>query len=262
MLIVDSHCHAGESWFEPIDVLLFQMDANDVDKAVLIQHMGAYDNSYVLECARSNPGRLAVVAIVDLGSPDALSTLEEWARQGAVGVRLRPEQRTPGPDPLAIWRKAAELGLVVSSLGELDEFASDVFRSLVAELSGLTIVIEHLGGVGQAGEEDPYPIFRRVLGLAEYANTFMKVPGLGEISARPPVLRPRFGFDFTPPLIEMAMQAFGARRLMWGSDFPPSAGREGYRNALHGVMGLPALGQEEDKEWVMGRTAAQVFKLG
>ena len=30
----------------------------------------------------------------------------------------------------------------------------------------------------------------------------------------------------------MAIEAFDANRLMWGSDFPPSAGREGYGNAL------------------------------
>ena len=38
MTIVDTHCHAGRSWFEPIEMLLTQMNANDVDKAVLIQH--------------------------------------------------------------------------------------------------------------------------------------------------------------------------------------------------------------------------------
>ena len=33
MTIVDTHCHAGRSWFEPIEMLLTQMNANDVDKA-------------------------------------------------------------------------------------------------------------------------------------------------------------------------------------------------------------------------------------
>ena len=65
MTIVDTHCHAGLSWFEPIEMLLTQMNANDVDKAVLIQHGGTYDNSYLFECSRRFEGRFAVVVIVD-----------------------------------------------------------------------------------------------------------------------------------------------------------------------------------------------------
>ena len=67
MLIVDSHCHAGTSWFEPIESLLFQMDRNDVDKGVLIQHRGVYDNAYLLDCVRRFPGRFTVAAMVDPG---------------------------------------------------------------------------------------------------------------------------------------------------------------------------------------------------
>ena len=33
MTIVDTHCRADRSWFEPIEMLLTQMNANDVDKA-------------------------------------------------------------------------------------------------------------------------------------------------------------------------------------------------------------------------------------
>ncbi|MQG83760.1 MAG: hypothetical protein FI702_10640 [SAR202 cluster bacterium] len=33
MTIVDTHCRADRSWFEPIEMLFTQMNANDVDKA-------------------------------------------------------------------------------------------------------------------------------------------------------------------------------------------------------------------------------------
>ena len=261
MLIVDSHCHAAQSWYEPIEVLLFEMDSNGVDKAVLIQHNGAFDNSYLFECSARYPGRLAIVAMVDVSRPDALERLCYWYEEGAVGVRLWPTWRSSGSDPLAIWKKASELGLVVSCLGEIDDFASDEFNSLVSELPGLTIVVEHLAGVGQACEEPSYINYKKVLELASYPNTYIKIPGLGEINARPPVLNRDFGFDRTPPVIEMALNAFGPERSMWGSDFPPSAGREGYRNALLGIVEHPALANVDDREWVMGRTAQKVFKF-
>ena len=260
MLIVDTHAHAGTSWFEPVESLVFQMDRNEVDKAVLIQHRGVYDNTYLFDCVGRYPGRFAVAAMVDTAKDDATAALEKWAEAGAVAVRLSPMQRSPGDDPLAIWRKAAELGLAVTSLGEVDEFASDEFDNLARSLPELTIVIEHLAGT-HPGQEPPYTTYKKALDLARYPNTYIKVGGLGEISERPPVLRPEYRFDHTPPLIEMALEAFGPRRMMWGSDFPPVANREGYRNALHGIMDHPALARDKDREWVMGKTAAGVFKL-
>ena len=258
MLKVDSHCHAGESWLEPIEMLLHQMGSNGVDRAVLIQHRGVYDNSYLFECAAHHPGRFAVVVIVDTSRADAPSVLEDWAGRGAAGVRLPPTERSTGGDPLAVWRKAAELGLPVSCQGEVGEFASDDLESVMAELPELTVVVEHLAGVG-LGAGPPYTAFRKALKLARFPNVYIKVPGLGEISARPPVLGRRFGFENTPPVFEMALEAFGARRMMWGSDYPPVSMREGYRNALGGVLEHPAFQSGDDREWVMGKTAQGVF---
>ena len=258
MTIVDTHCHAGLNWFEPVELLLHQMNANGVDRAVLIQHRGTYDNSYLFECASRFPGRFAVVVIVDTSHADATSALERWAERGAVGVRLGPTERSPGSDPLAIWRKAAELGLVVSSLGGVEDFASGEFDTLVTELP---IIVEHLAGV-RPGAQAPYATYKKALALSNHPNTCIKVGGLGEISARPLVLQPRFAFDYTPPLIEMAYDAFGPRRMMWGSDYPPVSNREGYRNALHGVMDHPAFRDLDDREWVMGKTALDLFGLG
>ena len=255
MSIVDTHCHAGESWFEPIEMLVHQMDTNGVDKALLVQHRGAFDNSYLLECASRYSGRFAVAALVDALEDGAPSRLTEVAAQGAVAVRL-----TPG-EPVALWRKAAELGLVVSCHGELEEFASDSFRDLVTGLPDLTVVLEHLLGARQ-GDPAPYETFGRALKLGELPNTYVKIPGLGEISARPSVLLRRFRYEEPPPYIEMVCEAFGPRRMMWGSDYPPVSNREGYRNALQGVMEHPALRIGEDLDWVMGKTALSVFGFG
>ena len=258
MTIVDSHCHAGTSWFEPIELLVYQMDANGVDRGVLIQHRGMYDNDYLLESARRCPGRFSVVAIVDTAAPDAPVALEEWASRGAVGVRLEPTSRSPGPDPLALWRKAGELGLAVSVIGTLDEFASPGFAALVSDLPDVPIVVEHLAGATPR-DEPPYAQFERAMELANAPNTYVKVGGIGEIAERPSPLRNEPGFDDVPPLIETARDAFGPRRMMWGSDYPPVSGREGYRNALHGVMNHPAFRTAEDRDWLMGRTASKVF---
>lgn len=276
MRIVDTHTHAGVNWFEPVEMLVHQMNLNGVEKAVLVQHgrpqTGGYDHTYLFECVQRFPSRFAMVVIVDVTKPDALETLEGYADQGAVGIRLNPNQRSPGEDPLSIWRAADDLGLVVSSMGSVEETSSDEFSSLVAEFPGLPIIIEHMAGGGEGaafpangpGPQPPYAAYQKALELARYPNTYMKLHGMGELTRRPDVLNARYGFDFyesLPPLVEMARDAFGPRRLMWGSDYPPVSQREGYRNALLGVMDHPAFTTQEDREWVMGRTALSVFRF-
>ena len=120
---------------------------------------------------------------------------------------------------------------------------------------------EHLG-CRMEDTTPPYDLFRRVLALAEYPNMFMKVPGLGEICPRPTRFpRPADPLENIPPVIEMAMDAFGASRLMWGSDYPHVAEREGYGNCIR-LLREQVVKTEEDREWIFGKTAATLFRFG
>lgn len=258
MQIIDTHCHAGRNWFEPVETLIYQMNINNVDHAVLIQHGGTYDNRYLFECGERFPGRFKIVAMLDPDDSDKLGTLSNLAELGAAGIRLSPDDRILGDDPLAVWKRAGELGMVVSCQGDLSQFAASEFAELVEGCSETKIVIEHLGGVG-IGLAPPYEQFLAVLALSRHANAFIKVPGLGEFVRRPPRLAPQFRFECIPPFIDMARDAFGVHRMMWGSDFPPSAGREGYRNTLEGVRTNPAWINSEEAGWVMGKSAACVW---
>jgi L-fuconolactonase len=261
MEIVDTHCHASPYWFEPIETLLGQMDRNGVAKATLIQMRGQYDNSYLLECAKRFPGRFSVVVLVDTDQDHALNVLEDWAKQGAEGIRLAPGARSPGSYPLAVWRKAEELGLVVScGGGTTEELASEEFHDLVRQFPDLPIIIEHLGSVGKTAEA-PNKTYKQMLGLSQHPNTYIKFHGLGEIAPRPRPMKQPFPFEGFPPLTEMAFESFGAKRMVWGSDFPPVAEREGYHNALHFPMEYIPFRSEEDKEWAFGGTALGLFKF-
>tara|TARA_B100000809_G_C14764442_1_gene397042 strand:- start:116 stop:487 length:372 start_codon:yes stop_codon:yes gene_type:complete len=122
------------------------------------------------------------------------------------------------------------------------------------------VVLEHLAG-SKGDEEPPFPLFRRAMELAQIPNTYVKVPGLGEITPRPQVLGREFRPEKALPLIEIALDAFGPQRMMWGSDYPPVSNREGYRNALQGIKDYLALVDGEDREWVLGKTALGVFSF-
>jgi len=47
---------------------------------------------------------------------------------------------------------------------------------------------------------------------------------------------------------------------MWGSDFPPVGGREGYRNSLEALKEYPCFKNQAEKEWVFGKSAQVAFR--
>jgi L-fuconolactonase len=263
MPIVDSHTHTANSWYEPIETLLFEMDRNGVDQAVLIQMRGQTDHSYQAECVRRYPGRLSSVGIVDVRQPDAEQALERLAGEGASGVRFHLPIRSPGDDPHAIWRAAARLKLPVSCGGNSTLFASPDFAAAVEAAPDLPIVIEHLGGQNHPVEDPEQEALRRqVFGLARYPNLYIKIHGLGEFCRR--AMPPTDPFPFVQPIpstLEEVYRAFGASRMMWGSDFPPVAVREGYRNALRLPMEQLAHLPQAERDQIFGGTAAAIFKF-
>jgi L-fuconolactonase len=264
MGFVDTHCHASLHWYEPIDTLLFEMDRNDVDQAVLIQIQGQFDNSYQHACVQRYPDRLASVVLVDPREADAPRTLERLAADGAVGVRLGAAVRSPGDDPLAIWRAAARSRLVVSCSGSSADFGAAAFSELLTELPELTVVIEHLASVKQPDADDSRRAEReRAFGLARFPNTYIKIPGLGEFATRAlPV--PGDAFPFVRPIpsyLEQVYAAFGPSRMLWGSDFPPVATREGYHLALQLSRDQFADKPEAEQAQIFGDTARAVFHL-
>ena len=268
MVVIDTHCHISLNWFEPVEILLEEMTRNGVDQALLTQFFGVYDNSYLVESVKRFPGRFGVIALVDVNDPAAPQHLEALSEQGVQGIRFNTAMRSPGSDPLAVWRKAAELGMIASVMGSVEGYADAEFEGIVKGLPDLKIVIEHLGGVGaffgpgRADQAVPYQTYKAVLELAKYPNTYMKIPGLGEFCARPMPFQQPFPFVDVPPLVEMAADAFGVERCMWGSDFPPVAAREGYHNALEFPRERMQARGQSDVDWVFGQAAASIWKFG
>jgi len=252
MLIIDAHCHAGVLKYEPVESLLSQMERSGVAKAVLIQYGGNTDNSYLVECLERHPGRLAAAMIVP--QEDDGTAVRQWAERGLGGIRLRPDARARAADPLAQWRAAAELDLVVSVQGNPGLLVGELFAEVVESFPSLRISIEHLAGVGPEARP-PYAEFRRALKWAERPNVSMKLPGFGEFCRVP------LPFDPIPELPRLALEAFGPERLTWGSDFPPVSSREGYDNALRVPREYFAELTQEERAWIFGRAAARLWGL-
>jgi L-fuconolactonase len=246
-----------------VETLLAQMDRNGVERAVLVQLLGVYDNSYVVDCVRRFPDRLAAVVGVDPAAPDALQSLEQLKALGASGVRLRPTARSAGEDELAIWRAAERLSLPVSCVGNTASFCAAAFSSVLEAVPALPVVLEHLGGTSTPDTTEALQTERaQVLSLARFANVYLKVPGLGEFEPRKPGAdpqAPQVDLRSAATVLRRVLHAVPATRLMWGSDFPVVASREGYANALGWCRSvLDAVTAEASREIFAG-TARRVF---
>ena len=252
MTIVDTHCHTGIHKYEPVEALLFHMERAQVDKGVLIQHAGETDNSYHVECLKAYPDRFASAMVVE--PEDDGTRIRHWAAQGIIGIRLPVISRALGPDPLAQWRTAAELDLVVSAPATPAGLLGDEFGEVLHNFPELSIVIEHLAGVGPDAAP-PYEEYTRALELAERPNLSIKLPGFGEFCTLP------HPFQDVPPLAEMAIEAFGPRRVMWGSDWPPVSSREGYDHSLSFPLNYLSSFSEEERAWIFGETAIEVWRF-
>ena len=259
MPIVDTHCHASLAWFEPIEALIHQMDENDVQHALLVQIRGQYNSDYQFSCVDRFPDRLASIVAVDRSAQDSERQLEALKARGARGIRLWASWVDSAG--LRLWRAAATLGLPVSCNGSAAEFASEEFSALVQSLSNLPIVIEHFGASTNRDREGVLDdVRRKVLTLSRFPNTYMKIHGLGEFAKRAmPVTEP-FPFERPiPPRLREIYDAFGADRMMWGSNFPPVSQLEGYRNSLRLPMQEFADISAKERAMIFGGTATRVY---
>jgi predicted TIM-barrel fold metal-dependent hydrolase len=230
-MIVDTHVHAiaadrarypkvpdAYDWPDLTDTeLLDKMDRLGIDRATLVQPYFTYhyDNSYQIDCARAHPDRFAVVCVVVIAKPDAAETLTRLVeRDGVRGVRMFPGRRKgllDDPKTLPVWEKAIALGIpitVACNFDELHKMPDVVARFPAAK----AICFEHMWGV-RLGKPPYTDDLAPILALARFPNVHLKLCPNNSYAVRETKGDPA---QFYGALAK----AFGADRLMWGSNYP------------------------------------------
>ncbi len=225
MEIIDGYTHCGISKYEPIERVREVMASAGVRRAVLVQHLGEFDNSYIAQIAVDDAEHFAAVCLVDHEAADCGEALRRWAETGGFkGVRLTIDVFSINPDLAAA---AIELGLIVvlfaprGIAGALGPLASFLDRYALARLVVTHLGNQDLANLAQVAADD-------VLRLAEFPNVYFQVSGMGMF----------FPWPHEPlyPLIERAFERFGVSRLYWGSNFPVVGGQSEYQNDLALVL--------------------------
>jgi len=242
--IIDSHLHVWASSKEAAqqfpyaqdppeslrdrastDVLLHEMKEAKVDGALIVQPINhKYDHSYVTQAIQEQPTKFKGMLLHDPSLPksQAVTRLEELALKGFVGVRFNPylwentgdQQWKPMSEGagLAVYQRCGELGMPVGVMcfQGLNLHYDDICN-LIAKAPETTLILDHFGFTSLKNDDDS---FDQLLRLAQYPNVYVKISALFRLDDASPyeqVCAKRFR-----PLLE----AYGANRLLYGSDFP------------------------------------------
>ena len=144
---------------------------------------------------------------------------------------------------------------------------------LARSFPGTTIILNHVGGILGVGpyaghREEIFATWRKhIAELAKCPNVNMKLGGLGMVSV---------GFDFHErdvppssedlaaawrPYIETCIEAFGANRCMFESNFPPDKQSCGYTELWNAFKRITANASAAEKTALYSGTAARVYRL-
>lgn len=210
--------------------LLAAMDAEGVERAAVVtpSAMG-WDNSYTLDAVRAAPARFVAVGRIDLTAADAAERLKHEMADGLSGVRIGPgltAETLLAPPALAVWALAAERRLPVHLHMEPDELGC--MDAVADRFPGLPLVVDHLGRPDvEAGTDGAG--FRTVLAFARHRSAWIKTPAAYWFS------RTGAPYRDLEPFLAAALDAFGADRLLWGSDWPACTRHGRYAEAMEPV---------------------------
>jgi predicted TIM-barrel fold metal-dependent hydrolase len=271
-----------------VTTLLRYMELSHIDGALIVQPIHyLYDHSYVLQQAlQQYPTKFKGMMLYDPTVADvtlARQRLDELVRAGFVGVRFNPylwkkqsDAAQPPQQPqlewtpmsegisLEVYRRCGTLQIPVGIMcfQGLSLHYNDIVQLL--ELSPETIMIlDHLAFTKIGDEHDDgsctttttTSAFQQLLQLSKYPTVHVKISALFRLEDDPSgkytqVYQQRF-----LPLL----QAYGAQRLMYGSDFPYVTEKD--PNAYRKMCQLVATWcpDTESKNAIMGGTAERLF---
>lgn len=241
--------------------LIEMLDANGVERAVVVQraYIYGYDNSYVVAAAARYPDRLRAVCAIDPQADDAPATIRHWVgERGAIGIRFTEPFRgadtswLDSPQALAAWQAATELDIPVRLhfFRWNREAGLPVVRDLLERFPRTRIVIDHLSNLPAEQGPPDYGLDALLAALIPYANLslLLSTINLGRLAT---------DGNASAPVVERLVDAFGADRIMWGSDIGQSRGTYEEMRALAdaAVATLP----ESDRRLVLDGTGHAIY---
>ena len=204
------------------DELSGKLKKNGIEGTVLVQAAATVEETrYLLDLASQHPFVKGVVGWVDFESEDVLSTLTELAQNPLFkGVRpmiqeIKDDKWILSPNFEAVFDKLIELDLTFDALIKPQHIK--IIDTLAKRFPDLKIVIDHCAKPELTRfktNSNANQWFFDIASISINKNVYCKLSGvLTEAGESPDFLLIRNVMDHI-------LKSFGARRVMWGSDWP------------------------------------------
>jgi predicted TIM-barrel fold metal-dependent hydrolase len=125
----------------------------------------------------------------------------------------------------------------------------DVARAVERHRDDFDVCIDHMADCPPGRPDE----LQKLLALARFPRVFVKASHLWSLSREP------YPYRDTHELVRRVYDAFGPRRIMWGSDWPLVEKYCGYARALALYRDEIAFFTAEDRRWVLGGTALRLW---
>jgi L-fuconolactonase len=244
--------------FLPED-LLPQLAAHHLDSSIAVQaDQSETETRRLLELAEAYPVSKGVVGWVDLRAPDCAARLEYFSRfERLCGFRhiaqAEPDDFLARADFLRGIGRLQEFGFTYDILIYPRQLAAAL--QLVERCPGQPFVIDHLAKP-LIKERQLAPWAQLMREIAAHPHVYCKVSGLiteADWRAWQPV-------DFQPYL-DVAFEAFGSNRLMFGSDWPVCLLAGSYRQVVELVEAYTKDFTPEEKDKICGVNAQRFYRV-
>ena len=235
--------------------------AAGITGTILVQAADTFsDTFYMLSVAAATPSIVGVVAWVPLDRPaEAAAAIDLYAHAPVIrGIRALTHDYA---DPHWLLRDEVAAGLELLEprslsldvVSVLPEHLADV-PVLARRHPGLAIVVDHLAKPDIAGRGwEPWASL--VSAAAAEPNVHIKISGLATSSA------PGWTFHDWQPFVDHVVEAFGADRVMLGSDWPVATLAGDFQRVWEAQRSVIAGLAESDQDEILFRAASRVYRL-
>lgn len=237
-MIIDTHTHyydptraEGVPWPDPNDDVLYRRVLPDDFKTLAVPEgvVGTVvveaspwveDNQWILDLAADEPFIVGFVGNLDIADDAFVQNLARFAAYPLYrGVRTHASRLADvaANGRLTPLHALAERDLELDLLLRPEDLPT--VAAVAAELPDLRVVLDHLAGVRINGDAPNAEWLAGIRAVGARDNVYMKVSALVESADAAP---PPDDLGYYTPTLDALWDAFGADRLVYGSNWPVS----------------------------------------